>query len=322
MSVPDGKHAAIVDNITWEAVQDTLARNRKDKQAKASVKNPSLLAGLVYDDKGNRMSPTYTRRKNQHYGYYISQAMLQYREDEAGSVIRIPSKILDDTIGQLLLDLLSNPPRLLGILAPFQLPGVVLESAMETAKQLAADWVELPIKARIPLISALVARIVVAKTEITLTLHRDNLISHLTGKTSSTPVSDGRHVSSPLILTAQVNLQRSGIETKLVYPSGPAPKVHQRSVKALQQALLKSLQWNEDLLCGAVKSIDALIDRDGLNPRQTHRLRRLAFLAPDIIERVVSGDVPDTLTLEKLKQEFPLDWHAQRQHFGLAKPAH
>jgi DNA invertase Pin-like site-specific DNA recombinase len=318
----DGKHAAIVDNNTWEAVHDTLARNRKDKQAKASVKYPSLLAGLVYDDKGNRMSPTYTRRKNRHYAYYISQATLQYREDEAGSVVRIPGKTLDDAIGQLLLDLLSNPPRLLDILAPRQLPGVVLDSAMETASQLAANWVELPIKAQIPLINALVARIVVAKTEITLTLHRDNLISYLTGKTNGTPINDGRLASAPLVITAHVNLRRSGIETKLVYPSGPAPKVHQRSVKALQQALLKSLKWNDDLLCGAVKSIEALNERDSLDPRQTYRLRRLAFLAPEIIERVVSGDVPDTLTLEKLKQEFPLDWHAQRQHFGLTRPAH
>jgi site-specific DNA recombinase len=93
----------------WEAVQEKLARNRFDKQAKASVKHPSLLAGLVYDDKGNRMSPTYTRRKNRHYPYYISQAVLQYKEDDAGSVIRIPGKMLEDQVTQLLLEFLSSP---------------------------------------------------------------------------------------------------------------------------------------------------------------------------------------------------------------------
>jgi hypothetical protein len=38
----------------------------------------------------------------------------------------------------------------------------------------------------------------------------------------------------------------------------------------------------EDLLAGKVRSIDALIERDGLNPRHTHRLRKLAFLALEV----------------------------------------
>ena len=80
---------------------------------------------------------------------------------------------------------------------------------------------------------------------------------------------------------------------------------------------MNSLQWNEDLVTGKVKSVDELIERDQLNPRQMHRLRRLAFLAPDIMERIIAGDVPETLTLERLKKDFPLDWKAQREHFGL-----
>ena len=59
-----------------------------------------------------------------------------------------------------------------------------------------------------------------------------------------------------------------------------------------------------------------------LNPRQTHRLRKLAFLATDIIDRIIAGDVPETLTLERLKKDFPTDWSAQREHFGLSLATH
>ena len=117
-------------------------------------------------------------------------------------------------------------------------------------------------------------------------------------------------------------LKRSGIESKLVYPSGPVTAVHSRSVKSLQQALLKSLQWNRALLSGEVESFEGLIRRDNLNPRQTHRLRKLAFLAPDIVDRIIAGDVPETLTLERLKKDFPTDWRAQREHFGLSQLSH
>ena len=107
-----------------------------------------------------------------------------------------------------------------------------------------------------------------------------------------------------------------------MYPSGPVTAVHSRSVKSLQQALLKSLQWNRALLSGEVESFEGLIRRDNLNPRQTHRLRKLAFLAPNIVDRIIAGDVPETLTLERLKKDFPTDWRAQREHFGLSQLSH
>ena len=53
-------------------------------------------------------------------------------------------------------------------------------------------------------------------------------------------------------------------------------------------ALLTSLKWNEDLLNGSIPSIDA----------------------------------PDTLTQERLKKNFPLDWKAQREQFKLSQVAH
>ncbi len=55
----------------------------------------------------------------------------------------------------------------------------------------------------------------------------------------------------------------------------------------------------------------------GVQEHLVHRLRRLAFLAPDIMERIIAGQVPEALTLERLKKDFPLDWRAQREQFGL-----
>lgn len=146
------------------------------------------------------------------------------------------------------------------------------------------------------------------------------LIGHLQDDLSGKPAAEsGREVQ----LIANVKLKRSGIETKLVYPAGATPPAaHQRSLKALQKALLKSLRWNEALLSGEVHSFEALIARENLNPRQTHRPRRLAFLAPDIIERIIAGNVPESLALERLKKDFPIDWKAQREHFGLSQVTH
>lgn len=315
----DGKHAAIVDKALWDEVQSTLARNRSNKAARASAKYPSLLGGLVWDDKGNRMSPTYTRRKNRHYPYYISQAVLQYKEEDAGSVIRIPGKTLESTVTDVMLGYLNNPEKVLELLAERGLSGDSLDRAIQAGKNLARDWQDWDVSAQIPIINDLVKKVVVARDAISVQLDRNHLARRLTG---ISPSNDERKTNYTIELTAQVKLRRSGIESKLVYPAGKQPQVHNRSVKALQEALLKSLQWNEDLLSGTVRSIDALIERDNLNPRQVHRLRKLAFLAPDIMDRIIAGDVPETLTLERLKKDFPIDWEAQRSHFGLSQLPH
>jgi hypothetical protein len=46
---------------------------------------------------------------------------------------------------------------------------------------------------------------------------------------------------------------------------------------------------------------------------------KLAFPAPDIMERIIAGEVPETLTLASLKKDFPVDWAEQRSHFGLSQ---
>ena len=48
--------------------------------------------------------------------------------------------------------------------------------------------------------------------------------------------------------------------------------------------------------------------------RYVVRLIRLAFLAPDIVESIVEGRQPTSLTAEAVPRhiEIPLEWHSQR----------
>ncbi|WP_052247810.1 hypothetical protein [Brevundimonas nasdae] len=59
----------------------------------------------------------------------------------------------------------------------------------------------------------------------------------------------------------------------------------------------------------------------GINDPYRRQLCRLAFLAPDIQEAVITGKQPAGMTLEDLFQvAAPLDWSAQRQAFGMPLP--
>ena len=53
--------------------------------------SPAILAGRIFDDRGNRMTPTHTNKQGARYRYYVSHPILQSRNADAGSVPRIPA---------------------------------------------------------------------------------------------------------------------------------------------------------------------------------------------------------------------------------------
>ncbi len=111
-----GQHQAIMEPGLWKAVQDRLLANKRRTQLKTNSKAPSLLSGLLFDDRGNPMSPSHTTKKNLRYRYYVSQALPQYRAHEGGSVVRVPAKTVENLITNQLTTLLSDGNRLLDTL--------------------------------------------------------------------------------------------------------------------------------------------------------------------------------------------------------------
>jgi site-specific DNA recombinase len=57
-----------------------------------------LLLGRIFDDRGNRMSPSHARRRGIKYRYYLSSALLQGQSDRSGSVPRVPALEVDDVV--------------------------------------------------------------------------------------------------------------------------------------------------------------------------------------------------------------------------------
>ncbi len=67
-----GQHPAIIDQKTWEAVQALLNENRNDNRIRTNAKSRSLLAGLIYDQKGQRLVSTHANKGGKRYCYYVT----------------------------------------------------------------------------------------------------------------------------------------------------------------------------------------------------------------------------------------------------------
>src|SRR3984893_19173332 len=102
-----GEHAPILDREIFEAVQAKLAERAVQRKLTRSG-SPSILAGLILDDRGNPMSPRHANKKGVRYRYYVSQAILQNRKSEAGSVSRVSGPdieaIVVDSVRQAIVD--------------------------------------------------------------------------------------------------------------------------------------------------------------------------------------------------------------------------
>jgi site-specific DNA recombinase len=92
-----GEQPAIVDRDLFEAVQAKLSAQVNGHKA-ARMKSEALLIGRIFDDRGNRMSPSHARKRGVKYRYYLSSALLQGMAGSAGSVRRVPAADIEALI--------------------------------------------------------------------------------------------------------------------------------------------------------------------------------------------------------------------------------
>jgi len=85
-----GEQPAILDRALFDAVQAKL-NDQRTNHSSARAKSDALLIGRIYDDHGNRMSPSHARKQGIRYRYYVSSPLLHGQAGRAGSVRRVPA---------------------------------------------------------------------------------------------------------------------------------------------------------------------------------------------------------------------------------------
>ena len=92
-----GEQEPILDRALFDAVQAKLAAGANVRELKLKA-SPSILAGRIFDERGNRMTPTHTNKQGVRYRYYVSHALLQKRSKDAGSVTRVPAHEVETAV--------------------------------------------------------------------------------------------------------------------------------------------------------------------------------------------------------------------------------
>jgi hypothetical protein len=86
-----GEHPPIIDQPLWGAVQIRLAGNTTERISGTRTHQPSLLAGMLFDAEGNRMTPSYAVKKSRRYRYYVSRPLITQDQRKSAIALRIPA---------------------------------------------------------------------------------------------------------------------------------------------------------------------------------------------------------------------------------------
>ena len=270
----------------------------------------SLLAGLLYDETGDRLSPSHAIKNGVRYRYYISQRLMQARRKDA-TAWRLPAKAVENLVVAELAGLLEHQRQLHSIIGADRLTIHELEAVTAKARSLRnclLDRSELQIKAAI---RSIVDRITLEPGKLTLAIDRKNLAIAL----GIQPI-DSDASSVPYVRAVPFSVKRRGVEAKLIVgreETRPA-FIDKNLVEAISQAHV----WLKQLSTGAAKSAAEIAIHAGIDDGEVSRILPLAFLAPDIVEAVLDGRQPVALTARYLKRlkPVPTSWSEQRRILG------
>ena len=293
----DGEHQAIIDDGLWQRVQQRTADNRVGNRRTRNSYCTSLLAGVLRDGHGRRMTPSHAVKKGKRYRYYVTHtAELRPGAPDAW---RMPAVDVESAVVTRLIAYFRDYREIATLAGNNASAGdirTLVERAGEAADRLADQTRMRPVVCRI------VTSVIINADVLTVTVDREALARMLE---LASPVSD-----TALTLTVAASKVREGKATKLVL-AGPASTMPTRDPK-LVALLAEARATRDQVLASPDCTIRDIADEQQRCRHRIARLMRLSWLSPDIATAIVEGRQPRALTPRKLLDtDWPLDWNAQ-----------
>jgi site-specific DNA recombinase len=307
-----GEHTPIIDHPLWDAVQMRLAANTAERNSGTRTHQPSLLAGMLFDAEGNRMTPSYAVKKGMRYRYYVSRPLITQDQRERSTPLRIPAGEIEHLVTSRVRQWLLDPG---GIYQSTRLPDPSAQPRLiARAVEIGRSWTQLPGTRQRAFLTTLIDRIDVGAHQIDIHLCLMRLATLLDVAATPLPGAPDDEIQ---ILSIPVRLRRSGRAFRMLI-EGTDPFATAKPDARLVKLLIRARQFNATLLDSDGVPFAALAKRQGVSPSYFTRLVRLSYLAPDITEAILDGRQPPDLTADKLlaHSRLPLGWHEQRTVLG------
>src|SRR5438477_6470220 len=88
------------------------ARNQTRATIGTGRTQPSLLAGLLVDARGERLTPSHAVKRGRRYRYYVSAALVTEAGTDGAQGWRLAAREIEEAVIRILADALTSPARL------------------------------------------------------------------------------------------------------------------------------------------------------------------------------------------------------------------
>jgi site-specific DNA recombinase len=313
-----GEHEPIIDAALWDQVQRRLAANRFERATGAGATHVSLLAGLIYDDAGARMTPTHANKKGTRYRYYVSPGLVRGTRHQAPRGRRVPAGDLERLIEERLTRFLGSDSEIFGAVEP--LVGDVNDctDVVARAAGLAQRWCDLDPAGRRAILTILVDRIDLLRETVEIRICPGRLPAILRAEDGPRNLKHTPDINEPTItFTVPARLKRAGKETRLLV-DGAGGSGRRQPDHSLYRLLARAYRYNDMVMRNAGKTMGQLAADAGVGGSYFTRILRLSFLAPEIVRAILRDRHPIELTAKRLANQlrFPIAWDEQRALLG------
>lgn len=287
----EGQHPAIIDPDVWDEVQQMLQNSAAIARGSKKNATSSPLAGKLFDETGDRLTPSHSRKNGKRLRYYISHRLVKDRSENHPDAWRLPAEQLEGLISDLIKNHLHRHDIVTRAIEDLTASEIAAKSSSLNAIQQTKQCLKLVARADLSP-GSLIVRLCPGELARTLQCEADRInIEELT-------------------LTSPFRMRRRGVELKL-HLGDASPEVD----LTLVQNIVKAQKWLAMIIDG--KTFTEIAEADGVSKRRVQDVVDLATLAPDILDAIASGEQPDGLTTDHLiKSGVPTSWADQREQFA------
>ena len=289
--IHDGQHPALIDPDRWDQVQILLQDGAtKDRRSRSKTVS-STLCGKLFDETGDRLTPSHTKTKvGKRLRYYVSHRLIAKSGEPHPDGWRLPAPDLEGQVAALIRKTLADPSILIRLM-----PSASTDDIGNTQAKL-TEWLG---SASQKQLLQLASNITIKPGQLTVRLDGTEIAEMLA-------IDPDALNEEALCITSVFQIRKRGVETKLILadlPSGQDDK--------LIRNIAKAHSWFKQITSG--KTFGQIATAEQTSKRRVQQMIDLAFLAPDIVRDVLEGKQPTGFTSDWSKQHgLPADWNDQR----------
>lgn len=291
--VYDGEHDAIICDETFEKVQKLLYENKVDKTCGVKSSSNSLLASLIYDDLGNKMTPSHSNNHGRRYRYYISRALKN--NEETGSVSKIPAGEVEKFVIETTKEFLQDKEQIQKIVSEYK---ISKQNKLIYIAQNIQDYSEPK------LIKTIIHKIMVSKNLIEITYNEASIKNVLNALANNQEivVPDKNEELTPIVISKNIKITQPSRNDNILILNAkeydtPEPNPY------LVNAIVKSFYYHKQIQAG--KTIEDLQTEEGLkDSKYIRNIMNLKYISPELAKQILNGTQPQELSLQKLISKY------------------